>query len=261
MLAQLPPDSQERLETFFAEIGTIVRHKKKRASFAMYALGLLGTGEPKSFEPIAMQFCTEPEQADAIGRRRDSTRRDPLAAALSVLSTTARTQPRLKPGPRGESPCGAWSLRITAHEAQAQLGIRHRRWWSMADASARVLVHLVWAVYDRQPTLMQSRDALLHDLLHAESAKLRSTLMAVGNADDHVHVLVDLHRTVALATLVQQLKGATAHAWNIERHEPWLRGSCAKQAGSPRRGLDARDPGFNRGSKDGAATTSPPPNL
>ena len=59
MLAQLPPDSQERFETFFAEIGTIVRHKKKRASFAMYALGLLGTGERKSFEPIAMQFCTE----------------------------------------------------------------------------------------------------------------------------------------------------------------------------------------------------------
>ncbi len=101
MLAQLPPDSQERLETFFAEIGTIVRHKKKRASFAMSALGLLGTGERRSFEPIAMQFCTEPEQADAIGRRRDSTRRDPLAAALSVLSTTARTQPRLQPWVEG----------------------------------------------------------------------------------------------------------------------------------------------------------------
>jgi SRSO17 transposase len=69
MLAQLPPDSQDRLETFFAEIGTILRHKKKRASFAMYALGLLGTGERKSFEPIAMQFCTEPEQADAMHQR------------------------------------------------------------------------------------------------------------------------------------------------------------------------------------------------
>lgn len=93
----------------------------------------------------------------------------------------------------------------------------------MADAFARVLVHVVWAVYDREPTFMQSRDALLHDLLRAEAAKLRSTLVAVGNADDHVHVLVELHRTVALATLVQQLKGATAHAWNIERHDPWLR--------------------------------------
>ena len=69
MLAQLPPDSQDRLETFFAEIGTILRHKKKRASFAMYALGLLGTGERKSFEPIAMQFCIEPEQADAMHQR------------------------------------------------------------------------------------------------------------------------------------------------------------------------------------------------
>jgi SRSO17 transposase len=69
MLAQLPPDSQDRLDTFFTEIGTILRHKKKRASFAMYALGLLGTGERKSIEPIAMQFCTEPEQADAMHQR------------------------------------------------------------------------------------------------------------------------------------------------------------------------------------------------
>jgi REP element-mobilizing transposase RayT len=93
----------------------------------------------------------------------------------------------------------------------------------MADAFARVLVHVVWAVYDRAPTLMQSRDALLHDLLRAEAAKLRSTIVAVGNADDHVHALVDLHRTAALAALVQQLKGGSAHAWNVERHEPRLR--------------------------------------
>jgi putative transposase len=93
----------------------------------------------------------------------------------------------------------------------------------MSDTSARVLVHVVWAVHDREPTLAQSRDPLLHDRLRAEAPKLRSMLLAVGNADDHVHALVDLHRTVTLAALVQQIKGASAHAWNIERHEPWLR--------------------------------------
>jgi len=93
----------------------------------------------------------------------------------------------------------------------------------MADAFARVLVHVVWAVHEREPALARSRDPRLHDLLRAQAAKQRSTLVAVGNADDHVHVLVDLHRTVAVAALVHQLKGASAHAWNIERHEPWLR--------------------------------------
>ncbi len=69
MLASLPPASQDRLEAYFAAIGDILRHKKKRASFAMYALGLLGSSERKSFEPIAMQFCTEPDEADAMHQR------------------------------------------------------------------------------------------------------------------------------------------------------------------------------------------------
>ena len=92
----------------------------------------------------------------------------------------------------------------------------------MNDAHARLLVHVVWAVHDRQPTIAPARDPMLHARLRAEASKLRTLLLAVGSADDHVHVLADLHRTVALATLVQQLKGASAHAWNLERIEPAL---------------------------------------
>ena len=93
----------------------------------------------------------------------------------------------------------------------------------MGDAAARLFVHVVWAVHGRHPAIIAARDPLLHERLRLEAAKLRSKLVAVGSADDHVHVLADLHRSVALATLVQQLKGATARAWNVDRLEPPLR--------------------------------------
>src|SRR6185437_4168709 len=51
-----------RLEQFFGRIGTHLKDRRKRESFAMYAFGVLGDGERKSAEPIAARACADPEQ-------------------------------------------------------------------------------------------------------------------------------------------------------------------------------------------------------
>ena len=52
-----------RLDAFLAQVGTCLRDKRKKASFAMYALGILGDGERKSAEPMAARACAGPEKA------------------------------------------------------------------------------------------------------------------------------------------------------------------------------------------------------
>ena len=53
----LNPPAQRRLKSFFGEISKVLRHAAQRASFAMYASGILGEGERKSVEPIAARAC------------------------------------------------------------------------------------------------------------------------------------------------------------------------------------------------------------
>lgn len=53
-------DTERRLRDYFAEVGDALGHKKRRASFAMYAMGLLGEGERKSVEPICARSCCRP---------------------------------------------------------------------------------------------------------------------------------------------------------------------------------------------------------
>ena len=53
---------EARLETFLEDLGDLLGDKRRKASFATYALGLLGEGERKSVEPIA---------ARAVGRASD----------------------------------------------------------------------------------------------------------------------------------------------------------------------------------------------
>jgi SRSO17 transposase len=52
-----------RVEGYFERIGQHLKDWRKRESFAIYALGILGDGERKSAEPIACRACATPEYA------------------------------------------------------------------------------------------------------------------------------------------------------------------------------------------------------
>jgi SRSO17 transposase len=51
----------ERLEEYFGEVGQVLGDDRRRASFAMYAMGLFGEGDRKSVEPIAARACGDPQ--------------------------------------------------------------------------------------------------------------------------------------------------------------------------------------------------------
>jgi SRSO17 transposase len=62
-------EAQIRLVRYFECIGDALGNKKRKASFATYAMGLLGEGERKSMEPIAARACPEPTEIDALHQR------------------------------------------------------------------------------------------------------------------------------------------------------------------------------------------------
>jgi SRSO17 transposase len=61
--------AQQRLDEYFSTIGSYLRNKWQRASFALYAVGLLGESPRKSMEPIAAQLCPDPDAVEAVHNR------------------------------------------------------------------------------------------------------------------------------------------------------------------------------------------------
>lgn len=61
--------AQQRLDTYFQQTGQLLDNRNQRASFALYAMGILGESERKSVEPIVARACPDPEQVDAIHQR------------------------------------------------------------------------------------------------------------------------------------------------------------------------------------------------
>jgi SRSO17 transposase len=93
---------QEDLRTYLDGIGEILRYPERKASFAMYLMGLLGEGERKSVEPIAARAAGgEPELCEKYHDRmchllhgsRWDDRAVRLYSARYALSELTRDEP------------------------------------------------------------------------------------------------------------------------------------------------------------------------
>src|SRR5258706_5827266 len=63
MTYELDGDGVRRLDAYFEEIGKKLGEKRRRASFALYAMGILGEHERKSVEPLAAAAADDDEAA------------------------------------------------------------------------------------------------------------------------------------------------------------------------------------------------------
>src|SRR5687767_12986031 len=61
--------AEQRLQDYFDRIGEVLGRPERRASFAVYAFGILGDGERQSLEPSAARACADPERAEGVHQR------------------------------------------------------------------------------------------------------------------------------------------------------------------------------------------------
>ncbi|MFO0648217.1 MAG: IS200/IS605 family transposase [Polyangiales bacterium] len=80
----------------------------------------------------------------------------------------------------------------------------------MSASFTRLVVHCVWSTSNRRPILDERRSARVYGLLARLCADHRCAPLAIGGTADHVHVLVGLHPSLAVADLVRRLKVGTS---------------------------------------------------
>ena len=84
-----------------------------------------------------------------------------------------------------------------------------------AHSDVQLLFHVVFATSGRRALLPPLSDDWLHRRLRLEAGGRGVRVLGVGNAADHVHLVLELHASSSLATVVGQLKGVSSHAWNV----------------------------------------------
>jgi putative transposase len=91
----------------------------------------------------------------------------------------------------------------------------------MPQSLANVLLHIVFSTKERR-ALFQTRDLRgeMHRYLAGVSAKLNCPAIIVDGPTDHVHLLANQARTIALSDWVKELKRASS-TWAKEKSPDW----------------------------------------
>jgi putative transposase len=100
-----------------------------------------------------------------------------------------------------------------------------------AHSDTLLLAHVIWATSNRRATLVRDFDGWFADFAADACRRIECDLLAIGNSSDHVHVVLRLSPSVALAEAVRRLKGGSSYAWNArERGRPlhWQTGYWAR---------------------------------
>jgi putative transposase len=78
----------------------------------------------------------------------------------------------------------------------------------------QLYVHLVWSTWDRAPVITAEIKTRLYAAMLGTCKELKCSPIAIGGIDDHVHLLIQLHPSVAVADLVKNVKGSSSHLIN-----------------------------------------------
>jgi len=81
----------------------------------------------------------------------------------------------------------------------------------MRTPYTQLYLHCVWATWDRLPLIAPATEGVLYAAIRAKCDELKCPCQAIGGMPDHIHLVVRLHTTVAVADLLKGVKGASTH--------------------------------------------------
>jgi len=88
----------------------------------------------------------------------------------------------------------------------------------------QLFYHLVWATRGREPLLTAEIEPIIYGFLRGKAVQLGAQVFALNGIEDHVHMVVSVPPSIAIATFVGQVKATAATRFNKTRtdHPPFF---------------------------------------
>ena len=95
----------------------------------------------------------------------------------------------------------------------------------------QILYHIVFCTYDRRATLPPEHHEELYKYIWGIIRNRNGVLYRINGIENHIHILFDLHPSVALADFIKEIKTAS-NAWmkssgKFPKFSSWAAGYCA----------------------------------
>ena len=99
----------------------------------------------------------------------------------------------------------------------------------------RLHYHLVWATFKREPMIDAERERVIYRSLFGKAKELGLIIHALGNIEDHIHVVVSIPPKILVSDCLRHFKGASSFYINqmpgSRSHFKWQEGYGAISMG------------------------------
>jgi len=95
----------------------------------------------------------------------------------------------------------------------------------------QILYHIVFCTFDRKNNIPNENQDELYKFIWGIIKNRKGVLYRINGMENHLHILSDLHPTVALSDFIKEIKTAT-NTWmkasgNYPKFTSWAEGYCA----------------------------------
>lgn len=88
----------------------------------------------------------------------------------------------------------------------------------LSNTHSKILLHLIWSTKNRIPFLDKSIRPFLYTEMANVVSKTGGICHSVGGIEDHVHLLIETSRNIALSDLINEIKVAASHWISLKGH-------------------------------------------
>ena len=78
-------------------------------------------------------------------------------------------------------------------------------------SKTHIYCHIVFGTKNRERILFSDKKKDIYKYIWGIIKKKKSTLIRINGGEDHIHILLDLHPSVALAEMVRDIKTSSSH--------------------------------------------------
>lgn len=89
----------------------------------------------------------------------------------------------------------------------------------MNHSYCEVYLHIVWATKNRQEMIKENIEDDIYKILKDKCNKFNVELIAIGNTQNHIHILLAFNPKVKISDIVAEFKGATSYFINHNSRE------------------------------------------
>jgi REP element-mobilizing transposase RayT len=84
----------------------------------------------------------------------------------------------------------------------------------MANTFTHLLYHCVWSTKNRQPLILPEIEQRVWGLLATTATTHGMHIQRAGGIENHVHVLIEIPKTLSMSDAMKELKGGSSNAIN-----------------------------------------------